>query len=90
MPSTHARRSDNKCALHPLAVLLRKAYIQLMQRIADIFAARPSDGEFGPDVEDDPNRNTNDSPFSRWKHLRRSNFASSDEIAAHLRAFRGE
>jgi hypothetical protein len=28
--------------------------------------------------------------FSRWKHLRRSNFTSPDEIAAHIGALREE
>jgi hypothetical protein len=28
--------------------------------------------------------------FSRWKQLRRSNFASRDDVAAHLRALREE
>jgi hypothetical protein len=29
-------------------------------------------------------------PFSRWRHLRRADFASADEIVAHIRALREE
>jgi hypothetical protein len=40
--------------------------------------------------EDGPNGSTATGHFSRWKHLRRANFASPAEIAAHIDALREE
>ena len=40
--------------------------------------------------EDGANGSTAAGHFSRWKHLRRSNFASPAEITAHINALREE
>jgi hypothetical protein len=40
--------------------------------------------------EDGPNGSTAAGHFSRWKHLRRANFASPAEITAHISALREE
>ena len=42
------------------------------------------------EIEDSPNDSTNAGQFTRWKHLRRTNFVSPGNIVAHLRALRGE
>jgi len=41
-------------------------------------------------IEDGPNDSTAAGHFSRWKHLRRANFASPGEIMAHISALREE
>jgi hypothetical protein len=41
-------------------------------------------------MEPSPDNGTATGHFSRWKHLRRANFVSSGEIAAHVRALREE
>jgi hypothetical protein len=43
----------------------------------------------GPKVDELPDRKAT-GQFSRWKHLRRSHFASGDEVAAHVGALREE
>jgi hypothetical protein len=88
MPSTRGRRSGNKCALRGLALLSSKAYIEPMQRRADTIEALPSVGECRPEIDDSASRCADVGHFTRWKHLRRPNFASSDEIVAHLKALR--
>jgi hypothetical protein len=40
--------------------------------------------------EDRPNGSTAAGHFSRWRHLRRANFSSPAEIAAHINALREE
>ena len=98
MPSTRERRFGDECALHMLAVSRFKTYMHPMQKVADTLAARPYDAErptiTGPtatsNIEDGLDGNTDAGHFTRWKHLRRPNFASRCEIVAHLRALRGE
>lgn len=41
-------------------------------------------------VESQPNITTTAAHFSRWKHLRRANFASPGEIGSHIDALREE
>lgn len=43
-----------------------------------------------PRLEYRPNEGPATGHFSRWKHLRRANFASRDEISAHIGALREE
>jgi hypothetical protein len=38
----------------------------------------------------DENSSSRTGHFSRWKHLRRSHFASAEEVDAHIRALRDE
>jgi hypothetical protein len=43
-----------------------------------------------PQIEYVPHEGTATGHFSRWKHLRRANFATPDEISAHIKALREE
>src|SRR5579863_1195690 len=50
MPSTRAKRSGDKCLLHGLVRQICIKHIDRMQNVVDIFAAWPSDAEFGRDI----------------------------------------
>jgi hypothetical protein len=83
---------------HALAVSSLKTYMHPMQKVTDVFGTRPSDAErptiVGPittaKTEGGPTDNAGIGHFTRWKHLRRANFASPGEIVAHLSALRRE
>jgi hypothetical protein len=54
------------------------------------FMVSPGDVKVDERPELKASRGFSTGHFSRWKHLRRSNFASGDEIAAHVDALREE